>query len=240
MSKILVWDLPTRLFHWLLVVGLIVTYAIAQFAGEHSNLFSVHMIVGIVLGFMVVLRLIWGIVGTKYARLSSFQFGPSALRDYFKAVFAATEQRSIGHNPASSYSSIAMLILVGLTVATGLLMSSGSEAAEELHAASAYALLAVIAVHIVGVVWYTLRHRENITLSMITGTKMGLPADAIRSSRPLAALVFVVAVASLTVSLFRNYEPDKRETKLPILGAMIKLDKADHDRDGRGASRDHD
>jgi hypothetical protein len=75
---------------------------------------------------------------------------------------------------------------------------------------------------------------------MITGTKVGLPADAIRSSRPLAALVFVVAVALLTVKLFRNYEPDKRQTKLPMLGAIIKLDKAEHGREGRGTSRDHD
>ncbi len=238
MSKILVWDLPTRLFHWLLVLGLIVTYALAQFASEHSKLFSVHMIIGIALGFMVVLRVIWGIVGTRYARFGSFQFGPSALVGYFKAMVAATAQRSIGHNPASSYSAIAMLVLVGLAVSTGLLMSSGNEAAEELHAVSAYALLAVIVAHIVGVVWYTLRHGENITLSMVTGTKLGSPADAIRSSCPMAALVFVVAVVFLTVGLFRNYDPVKRQTKLPILGTVIKLGEAERDRDNREASRD--
>ena len=112
----------------------------------------------------------------------------------------------VGHNPGSSYGIFAMLILLGMAVVTGLMMSGGNEAAEELHAASSYALVAVVAVHLIGVVWYSVRHRENITLSMITGTKAGEPDDAIPSSRPIAALVFVAVVGIVTVGLFQNFD----------------------------------
>jgi cytochrome bd-type quinol oxidase subunit 2 len=143
---------------------------------------------------------------------------------YVKDAFAGSGQRYVGHNPGSSYAIFAMLALVGLVVTTGLLVSSGNEAAEELHEIASYALLAVIMVHVVGVIWYTVRHRENITLSMITGIKEGSPTEAIRSSRPLAAWVFVAAVGFLAVGLFRNHDRLKGQTKLPILGTVIQLD----------------
>lgn len=115
----------------------------------------------------------------------------------------------MGHNPGSSYGIFAMLILLGMAVVTGLMMSGGNEAAEELHAASSYLLLAVVGVHLIGVAWYAVRHRENITLSMITGTKVGESADAIPSSRPIAALLFVAVVGIVTVGLFQNYDRAK-------------------------------
>ena len=78
-SQVLVWDLPTRIFHWLLTVGLVASFAFAECSGEHSPWFSAHMIIGIVLGLMLVLRVGWGIVGNSYARFGSFLYGPSAL-----------------------------------------------------------------------------------------------------------------------------------------------------------------
>jgi len=110
-------------------------------------------------------------------------------------------------------------------------MSGGNEAAEELHAASSYALLAVVGVHLIGVVWYSVRHQKNITLSMITGTKAGEPADAIPSSRPIEALVFVVAVGVVTVGLFQHFDRTKGQTKLPFLNTVIPLGEGE---EGRG------
>ena len=225
MARILVWDLPTRVFHWLLTVGFLACFGFTLLAGEHSSLFSAHMILGIVLGLMVVLRVIWGFVGTMYACFGSFLFSPSTVVKYVKDAFAGSGRRYVGHNPGSSYAIFAMLALVGLVVTTGLLVSSGNEATEELHEIASYALLAVIMVHVVGVIWYTVRHRENITLSMITGIKEGSPTEAIRSSRPLAAWVFVAAVGFLAVGLFRNHDRLKGQTKLPILGTVIQLDE---------------
>ncbi len=222
-SRILVWDLPTRLFHWLLTVGLVVCFAFAEFSGEHSRWFAAHMLIGIVLGLMVVMRVVWGIAGSRYARFDSFLFSPLKVLSYVQGAFTAQGRQYVGHNPGSSYAIFAMLFLLGTAVVTGLMMSGGGEAAEELHAASSYALVAVVAVHIVGVVWYSVRHRENITLSMITGTKLGEPADAIPSSRPISALVFVALVGFVTASLFLNYDRSKGQTKFPFLNTAIPL-----------------
>jgi cytochrome b len=227
MSRILVWDLPTRLFHWFLTVGLVACFAFAQLSGEHGTWFSAHMLVGIVLGLMLLMRVAWGIIGSKYARFDSFLFSPITVLNYVKGAITSQDRQYVGHNPGSSYGIFAMLFLLGMAVITGLMMSSGGDAAEELHAVSSYALMAVVAVHIVGVVWYSLRHQENITLSMFTGTKVGESADAIPSSRPTAALVFIAVVGFVTVSLFQNYDKTKGQTKLPLINIVIPLGESE-------------
>mgnify|MGYP000449590781 CR=1 FL=1 len=88
MAKVLIWDLPTRLIHWLLTFGFLACFGIAQFAGEHSAWFPIHMILGISLGIIVVLRVAWGFTGTRYARFGSFLYSPSALYEYMKGTLA--------------------------------------------------------------------------------------------------------------------------------------------------------
>jgi cytochrome b len=222
-SRILIWDLPTRLFHWLLTVGLVTCFAIAQFSDEDSAWFAVHMIIGIVVGFMVVLRVVWGFVGSKYARFGSFLYSPLRVLNYMRGAFTGAEQRHLGHNPSSSYAIFAMLFLTCMAVFTGLMMSFGLEAGEELHEALSYALAAVVAVHVLGVVWYSARQRENITLSMITGTKAGDPDAAIPSSHPIVGVVFLVAVIVITGGLLKNYDQASGQTKLPFLNTVIPL-----------------
>lgn len=220
-TRILVWDIPTRLFHWLLTAGFIACFGFAQLAEEHSFGFAIHMLLGIVLGALVAWRIMWGIIGSRYARFGSFLYSPASLIGYIQGAFTTQSKAYVGHNPGSSYAIFAMLFLLGTTVATGLLMSGGNEASEELHAASSYALAAVVGVHIVGVIWYSVRHRENITGSMVTGTKVGEPADAISSSRPLAALILAVLVGVLTMALFRGYDQASGEIRLPFLNTVI-------------------
>lgn len=230
-SRILVWDLPTRLFHWGLVVGLTAAFALAEMSDEHRSSFQAHMIIGIVLGVMLILRFAWGFVGTKYSRFSSCLYRPSAVLRYVQGALTGRDQRSVGHNPGSAYGIIAMLLLTGTVIGTGLMMSNGGEVFEELHEASSYALLAVVLVHIVGVMWYSLRHRENITLSMFTGMKDGEIVDAISSSRAWSALLFIVMIGYVTVSLFRNLEPSKGQTRLPVFGTTISLGESEQDDD---------
>jgi cytochrome b len=227
MANVRVWDLPTRLFHGLLTIGFVASFSVAVLAGEHSAWFPVHMLLGIVLGTAVVWRVIWGTVGSRYARLKELCYSPTALWKYLRGAITATEPRYIGHNPGSSYVIIAILTLLIVVVATGLLMSNGLEAAEEVHTFAAYALLAVVIVHVLGVGWHTIRHRENITVSMITGRKEGLPTDAIPSNHPLAALVFVAVIGLLAVDLFRNYDETKNQTRLPFVGTVIHLGEED-------------
>lgn len=230
-SRILVWDLPTRLFHWSFAVGLVFCFALAEMTDEHSSWFQAHMVIGIVLGLMLALRVLWGFVGTKYSRFSSLLYSPVAVLRYVQGALTGRDQRSVGHNPGSAYGILAMLALTGAVIGTGLMMSSGGEASEEFHEISSYALIGAVLVHIVGVIWYSLRHRENITLSMFTGTKQGEFVDAISSSRPWSALLFVVILGYTTASLFRDLEPSKGQTRLPVFGTPISLGEGEQDED---------
>jgi cytochrome bd-type quinol oxidase subunit 2 len=150
-----------------------------------------------------------------------------------RSVFSSHGERYVAHNPGSSYAILAMLALTAVVAATGLLLSTGSEAAEELHALAAYGLMAVAAVHVLGVLWHTIRHRENITRSMITGSREGQPDEEIASSRPIAAMAFVAVMTYLGVGLFRNLDESRHETTVPGLGITIQLGEGeDHERGG--------
>jgi cytochrome b len=227
MARVLIWDLPTRIFHWLLTIGFFVTVVISLAVDDDSPLFSAHMIIGIMLGVMVLLRIVWGFVGTRYARFSSFLFSPQSLLKYIFGAMNGSATRSIGHNAGSSYGIFAMLGLVLITAVTGLMISNGNEAAEELHEIASYLLMAVVAVHIVGVGWYSLRHKENITLSMLTGRKEASADDAIPTSRPIAGIVFLLFVGFLTVRLFQNYDRTTGTTTFPGLGITIPLGESE-------------
>ena len=231
MKRVLIWDLPVRLFHWLLVGGILLAFAIAQFGSKRGTLFPYHAMIGIVLGAMLVLRLLWGVVGTRHARFGSFLFGPAAVGQYFKGVVTGNAVRHVGHNPGSSW--VIFLIYAGVAaiVGSGLMMSGGKEAFKEIHEAAVYTLLAVAAVHVAGVILHTVRQRENITLGMITGRKHADEQAAIPSAAPMAAMLGLAIMVILVGALLRNYDPANRRTALPLLGSSISLGKVDKDDD---------
>ncbi len=227
MPRVMIWDLPTRIFHWLLTIGFFVTATLSLTADDDSPLFSAHMIIGIMLGVLVLFRIVWGFVGTRHARFSSFLFSPQSLLRYLIGAMSGSATRSTGHNAGSSYGIFAMLGLVLITAVTGLMISNGNETAEELHEVASYLLMAVVFVHIVGVLWYSLRHQENITLSMLTGYKEASSDEAIRSSHPLSGIVLLVLISFLTVRLFQNYDRAAGVTTYPGLGITIPLGESE-------------
>ncbi len=239
MARILVYDIPTRLFHWLLASGFLSAFLIAQFADEHSSLFAYHMIIGLTIGLMLILRIVWGFIGTRYARFGSFLFGPSDVIGYFKGVLFGGGRRYVGHNPGSSYAILAMLAMTLLIVASGLLMSGGGEVFEEVHSVATYVLLALVAAHLLGIIIHTLRHRENISASMVTGTKEGEPSDGIISAKPIIAFAFVLLTALWTAGLVRNYNSHTRQTTLPLIGTAVQLGEAEHEESGRDQRYKH-
>jgi cytochrome b len=242
MAPALIWDLPTRLFHWLLAAGFAAAAFIALVLGEHSALFPYHAILGLTLVLMVALRVVWGVVGTRYARFGSFAFGPGAVVAYAKSTMFGGGTRHVGHNPGSAWAIFAMLALVLALGVTGVLMGMGVKGWKDAHELCAYALVGVVVVHVLGVALHTLRHRENITASMIHGRKNAEPASAIASARPLAAIVFLVVTGAWVVGLLRNYDPGTQRTTVPLWGASLQLGEGESkERDGvRGRDRDHD
>jgi len=241
MHRILVWDAPTRVFHWLLTGTMLAALSIALAADDDSAVFQLHMLFGLIAAFVVILRLLWGIVGSRYARFGSFLFGPKALLGYLHAALRGRSERYAGHNPGAAYAVYAMLLLTLGLGASGLLMPSG-EAFEEVHEIMAYLMIAVIVVHLIGLVWHTVRERENIALSMIDGRKAGDPSQAIGSSRPLAGVVFLALSAAWALGIFSGYDARAGQLRLPVLGQTLRL--GEHE--GEGASHrerereDHD
>ncbi len=222
-TSCLIWDLPTRIFHWLLAGGFTAAAAIAFLSDEKSGLFPWHAILGLVLGCMVLLRLAWGFIGSRHARFTSFLFGPRSLLDYLKGALQGGGERHIGHNPGSAYAIFAMLGLMLGIAGTGLLLARGHKAFKEPHELMVYALLAVVAAHLAGVILHTLRHRENITLSMIHGRKDCDPSQAIDSTRPVSTILFLVLLGAWAFSLVGNYHPTSKTTQLPWLGISLHL-----------------
>lgn len=192
--KVLVWDLPTRLFHWLLAAS----FAGAFLTAESERLRDVHVALGYTFAGLISFRLLWGFVGTRYARFRAFLYSPGELWRYLRALPTRVPRRYLGHNPGAAVA-IFLFLALGLGIAaTGYATFNdlGGEAVEELHEGMAFAMLAVVAVHVAGVLLGSLQHRENLVMAMITGRKRGGPGDGIRRRHAGVALLLALAVAA--------------------------------------------
>lgn len=239
MKSALIWDLPTRLFHWLLSAGFTAAAVISLALGDDSPLFPYHAIIGLTIALMVCLRAVWGVVGTRYARFGSFLFGPAATVEYMKGVMWGHGKRHVGHNPGSAIAIFAMLALVLALAVTGVMLGRGNEAVEEIHETLAWVMVAVVIVHVLGVALHTVRHRENITASMIHGRKSADTADSIASAQPAIAAIFICIVAGWAFGLVRNYDPSRKTTTLPIIGTVLQIGEQEGE-DAKGGHQDHD
>jgi len=172
--KIPVWDAATRLFHWLLVVS----FAGAFLTSDSERHRHVHILFGAAMLTLIAFRLVWGVVGPRYARFASFAYGPRAVLRDLRGLVTLTGVRHVGHTPAGSWAIWLMLALGILVGASGYAaQADGPEWLEEAHGALAWAWLAVVIVHVVGVVLGSVLHRENLVAAMITGLKRAGPGE---------------------------------------------------------------
>lgn len=229
MSKHLVWDIPTRLFHWLFAAGFFAAAVISLLLDDDSPVFPYHAIIGLTIALMICLRIVWGLVGTRYARFGSFTFAPRAVLDYMKGVLVGSGKRHIGHNPGSAYAIFAMLALMIGLAGTGIMMGQGNESVKDIHEVLAYVMVGVVIAHVLGVVLHTIRHRENIVASMIHGRKDADPAEGIRSSHPALAVAFLAVVAAWSFGLLRNFDSTTQTTRLPVLGTTLQIGEVENE-----------
>lgn len=197
-EKTLVWDLPTRAFHWLLALS----FAGAWLTAESERWRDVHVLLGYTVAGLIAFRLLWGVFGTRYARFASFSLDPRAAFDYLKSLATRSPRHYFGHNPAGSWAIVALLALLALTAATGWAAYAevGPEWLEDLHEGAANATLALVLVHIAAVFVSSLLHRENLVGAMVSGYKPGA-GDAAAGTRWLVALVLVGAVGAFWAGL---------------------------------------
>lgn len=246
MRQVLVYDLPTRLFHWLFAGFFVTAFAISNLVDDESARFSLHMLAGLGMVFVVVLRLIWAFVGTRHARLGDLALNPAQLIAYFKGMFAGGARRWIGHNPASSWAAVAMVgLALGMGI-SGVLMATGGEndSIKEVHELMANAFLAVVLLHLAGLALHVLRHRDRLETSMVTGRKEALTADqeAVRSV-PVAGLAFLLFTGLFVAYLVQHYDAQART--LSVFGTTLQLgenegggEAGESDGDGDESERD--
>jgi cytochrome b len=206
MHSVLVWDLPTRVFHWTLVVFFFSALA----TGDPDRFRDLHVYFGYVVLGLICFRIFWGLAGSRYARFKDFLYGPRVAMAYLADVMAARAGRHVGHNPAGSVG-IYLLLALGLVICvTGIVVLGAEEAqgmfksladrplgefTKGLHESLAWLMLALVLVHIGGVVIESLVHRENLAKAMFTGHKIAGADEGIASNHRWVALVILTCVA---------------------------------------------
>lgn len=229
MKKNLVYDLPTRFFHWLFVILFVFAFAVAKTVDDDSLTFSYHMLAGILLLFILAFRFVWLFLGTRYSLIKNFSLNIKDLVDYFKSIINGSKKTWAGHNPASSWAGLIMMTLATGLGITGILMAQSDmnkENFEDLHELLANGLLIVSILHIMGVILHTIRHKDIIALSMIDGKKSNLDdSEAIPSASIFSGLVFVAAVSFFALYLSKNFDTQKRE--LRVFGTTLQLGESE-------------
>ena len=164
-----VWDPFVRIFHWSLVTA----FTVAWITAEEWD--RVHEWSGYVAAGLVILRILWGLVGSRYARFSQFVRPPRAVMAYLADMTKLREKRYLGHNPAGAAMIVVLLLAMIVLAATGWMAmqpaSAGMKWAKEVHEVIANATLLLVGVHVAGVILASIRHGENLVRSMVSGLK---------------------------------------------------------------------
>ena len=213
MNTVRIWDLPTRLFHWLLavsVIGLIVT---AKVGGDAMNW---HFRLGYVVFALLLFRLVWGFVGGRWSRFASFFPTPTRLGRYLRG--RARPEDHAGHNPLGAFSVLAMLLVLAAQVGTGLFSDddiafagplTGLVAGSTVRAASSYhkdvgqlLVIGLVALHLLAIAFYFFAKRKNLVRPMVTGNKTraevgGVTAATDGFRRRALALVLIALAAGV-------------------------------------------
>jgi cytochrome b len=170
-----VWDLPVRVLHWTLVLTVAAAWLTRHSPGRW------HEWLGYATLAIVAARTIWGFMGSGHARFAGFIAPVAATAAYARTVFSGLEARFIGHNPLGGWMVVALLSLVALVGFTGWLYTTdrfwGVAWVEEIHSTLSDILFLFVALHILGVVFTSVRHRENLLASMLHGRKREEDAD---------------------------------------------------------------
>jgi cytochrome b len=222
-AQVKVWDMPVRLFHWLLVLLVAFMILSGKLKGEWMEW---HMRCGYAILALVLFRILWGFAGSTYARFSSFLTGPSAAFGFVRKLLARAPAPYASHNPLGGWMVVALLLALLFQVGTGLFANDDvliegpltalvtkatSDQLTSWHYWNVNLLLALAAAHILAVLYHAFFMKENLIGAMFTGVKR-LPADAAAGSAParfaspwFALLLFAVAAIAVYLIVKRPF-----------------------------------
>lgn len=205
--RIRVWDLPTRLFHWLLVI----LFAVQWWSGKAERI-EIHVAAGLTLLGLIVFRLLWGLFGGSTARFSHFVRGPGAVIAYLRG----RRGPAIGHNPIGGWSVILILLLLAVQIGLGLFASDEDyldtgplahlvsfESARALahnHEILFNILLGLAGLHVLAVLFYLLVRRDDRVMPMLGGTRTEVAGAEPLRPAPLWRFAGAVALAGGVVA----------------------------------------
>jgi cytochrome b len=213
--KILVWDAPTRVFHWLMAFCFAVAYA----TSEGHGVAGIHVTLGYTMVGLVVFRLVWGVMGTRYARFTGFVRGPETVVNYATEMLSPKAENPVGHNPLGGVSIVLMLLTTMAIAYTGwIYLNGGSHSLKELHEGAAGFMAAIVGLHVAGVVFASMMQGENLTAAMFNGRKRGRSEQGIAWSWWPVALVLLCCVLGFWLLQAQN----------PSVGAVGGNGKHDH------------
>jgi cytochrome b len=187
--KTYIWTLPTRLFHWMLAVA----FTAAFLLGGEENYLNWHAALGTLIGCLVLFRILQGFIGPRYARFSDFPVSPASLIAFLKDI-KQSKAAHAGHNPAAALVMLGIMVAAILSAFSGMMIFAGSETGfmgikaglvadqelfEEFHEVIVHVFLALVGVHLTGILADTLLHPANGTVfSIFTGYKKIKAVDA--------------------------------------------------------------
>ena len=203
-QRIRLWDLPTRLFHWLLVLAVVAAVVSGQIGGK---LIDLHGKIGLGIVGLIAFRIVWGFAGSTYARFAQFLPTPARIRIYLKG-----EWRGLGHNPLGGLSVFTLLLLLSAQVASGLFANddiaftgplyglidkSLSDRLSGLHHLLSNVLIALVVLHIGAVIFHGRVKKDDLIKPMLTGWKEGVSGEPARGGGILALVVAVVIAGAV-------------------------------------------
>lgn len=207
---IMVWDFPTRLFHWLLVILVIISFVTGNIGG---NTMQYHEWIGFTILSLLLFRLVWGFVGSQESRFMTFVRSSSTVIRYATTLLRNDSAHYLGHNPLGGLSIIAMLFSLLIQAGTGLfanddIVTEGplfdwvskatSDWLTRIHKLNQQVIIALISIHVLAVLFYFLYKRENLVKPMITGVKQWSgpePKPATSSTWIAAVIAWLAALA---------------------------------------------
>jgi cytochrome b len=209
-EKRLVWDIPTRLFHWLLVLSITGSYITAELGFEWTN---VHFYLGYFTLGLIAFRIVWGLIGPRHARFTSFVRGPSQQVAYLRSLLKRDSKPVVGHNPGGGLMVVVMLLMVGAQAFSGLFVTDdiawsgpynaavSSEFAGKMgwfHHLNFDILIWVVAMHVLAIIYYRVYKRQNLLVPMFTGSKPAqyVPEQEAISSSELWKALIVAAICA--------------------------------------------